>query len=886
MTADGVPGDEMNEFTNAFTVHREIDDIALNRPVVRDQSGQTINFRYTAVIADAGVGKTKVTEWIEYRCHQPDSNTMAFRFDLKTLIHRHGLNCENVGNHLTEVMAKQWHDRMPEAMRNTVPVERLQTQLRSFLRRPGCICLIFDGLDQCSKGDLDILVTILASHEFGNCRYVVAGRPQAYTTNWNALFAKYPWRLVRVEGMSRTQQIRYLGWLPDRSLRYDKVPRGARTLLSNPRIMSYLRQWRDFADIRSAADVYWKTIDRLVLDGMSRSAKASLIGLPAGRQPTFDPVEHNYAITGDQVRTAIDLLAIIAFETKRHCQKFKPSWTIDWESTGKLPGPPEQSPPPYDYNVVVDSEVQKLRREHFKGRAAERNLDGDFETNWEGIAALNSGFLDHGIFEDDRGGLKELVWANKSLHEFLLAYFFANLADDADTHYLWDWIYLKDQYATEDYYWFWQYLCEMPAAARCRENWLNAIRMIYQPGICRSQRSKTRQLIHAKRSTEMIFRSWWTLDGYIQEENDPEGTASAIRIRWLGEFEQIRLGEYGDETRSIAQQIVDHLLPIDLNKIKHFKMGTSAEKQGFRSYSSDIQQRIRVEFDGFVADPGRITTWFDQFIQSKATLEWRERLEPRWRAFARRTDINAAFDEYVNSRWPANEAEIGYENLPIESFPNFALGRQTICNIFFRLFDPGHGVRESQLWPNYAGYSESPEHPCIYVSWYDAWVYSRFLCWDGLSCQLPRENQWECAAKYGFGWDDWEHAYWWGRDFEKARDTSRINCFESQYKKTLVPSPQRANPLTVAIDPKRIGLMDMLGNVWEWCDDPFPDASRSYSASSESLIRDPNVSRSCRGGSFDDDAFFTRCSFRFHYDPSDADLFDGFRVARAQTENL
>ena len=84
--------------------------------------------------------------------------------------------------------------------------------------------------------------------------------------------------------------------------------------------------------------------------------------------------------------------------------------------------------------MVKGGEVDRLRRESIKKRCIDRGLDGDFETNWAGITALNSGFLDHGIFEDSVGGLKELVWANRSLHEFLLAYFFANLADEADTY--------------------------------------------------------------------------------------------------------------------------------------------------------------------------------------------------------------------------------------------------------------------------------------------------------------------------------------------------------------------------------------------------------------------------------------------------------------------
>jgi formylglycine-generating enzyme required for sulfatase activity len=905
LTADGVSSDEMIAYSKAFTPPPSLDDVALNRSTMTDQAGRPIDFRYLAIIADGGVGKSIVTQWIEYRCNQHDSPVVAFRFDLKSLVQRGGLTLANVRQELFRVLADHWHRKLSDQSRTTVTLERIRAHVRAMLRRPAQVCLIFDGLDQCSKTELDILATILSpdSHEFKNCRFVVAGRPQAYTTNWNTLFDKLPWRLVRVESMTRGQQIRYLGWLPDGSLRFYKIPRGARPILSNPRIMSYLRERDKFTDIRSAADVYAQAVDHLLYQGMTRSEQGSKIGLSPSREPKYDAETGLYRIEDAQVQTALSLLAIVAFMTKAKCQEdTPPTWTDDWQQTGHLPSAPVDPVPKYDYNVVRETNDLVTRiGEH----PQTKRLRGVFDMNWDGLAALNSGFLENSFFEDDRGGLSELVWANKSLHEFLLAYYFAQLASPEDTHFLWDWIYIKDQYATEDYYWFWQFLCEMPEKLRKKENWLNSIRFLYVPGIYEQHPDGKRQLRFAKRSTEMIFRSWWRLDEYIQLESEavskrrrrspPELPTPAMDIRdqWRGEFELFRQGDYGDTTQATAAAIVDHLLFLDLSQIQRFKMGTKPEKQGFSGLPDDWQEHFRNEFNSFRDDPTAIVRWFDRFIQDKAMLELRETRERRWAALARRPDREQAFLEYMDDKYPANEAEINYVDLPSEAFPDFGLGRHPVSNRFYRLFDPGHGLRgkvdskgtdqPSDLWPSYSDYSSAEAEPAIYLSFFDGWVYCQFLYWDGQSCELPHEDQWECAAKFGFGWERWDQPYWWGYDFDPHRDKERINCSETKYGQTLEPSSERANPYTVTLDPQGKGLMDMQGGAWEWCQDPFLQLRDLYQRHGQEIDRDPNVSRSVRGGSFNGDAIHAGCSNRDHFHPVVAYHHNGCRVARAKT---
>jgi len=193
------------------------------------------------------------------------------------------------------------------------------------------------------------------------------------------------------------------------------------------------------------------------------------------------------------------------------------------------------------------------------------------------------------------------------------------------------------------------------------------------------------------------------------------------------------------------------------------------------------------------------------------------------------------------------------------------------------------------------------------ISSFDAWVYCQWLRWDGHSCRLPWETEWEYGAKYGFA--SWELEYWWEgiEHLEKADRMfikSRINCFETTDKNpsnkkqgcTVIPDPARASSGSKALDRgpegQNTGLMDMQGNTWEWCQDrqrsnyeapakvsPFPEQEQQHRQ--ESLARDASVSRVLRGGSFNGHGHLASASYRGRGVPANSGIGVGFRVARA-----
>jgi len=67
-------------------------------------------------------------------------------------------------------------------------------------------------------------------------------------------------------------------------------------------------------------------------------------------------------------------------------------------------------------------------------------------------------------------------------------------------------------------------------------------------------------------------------------------------------------------------------------------------------------------------------------------------------------------------------------------------------------------------------------------------------------------------------------------------------------------------------------LLDLAGNVWEWCVNPYDEPGNDHPTA--------DVSRVLRGGAWFFDPMFCRAAYRVHFAPVNRDAHFGFRMCR------
>jgi formylglycine-generating enzyme required for sulfatase activity len=135
--------------------------------------------------------------------------------------------------------------------------------------------------------------------------------------------------------------------------------------------------------------------------------------------------------------------------------------------------------------------------------------------------------------------------------------------------------------------------------------------------------------------------------------------------------------------------------------------------------------------------------------------------------------------------------------------------------------------------------------------------------------RLPTEAEWEYACRAGAG-------------------TSRYHGLSTEllekYAWYLANSKDRVWPGGRLL-PNDLGLCDMLGNVYEWCQDRY----QSYQPGRTGIVSDDvnssididiSISRLLRGGAFTSRPAFVRSANRVRDAPSNRFTAYGFRLAR------
>lgn len=199
--------------------------------------------------------------------------------------------------------------------------------------------------------------------------------------------------------------------------------------------------------------------------------------------------------------------------------------------------------------------------------------------------------------------------------------------------------------------------------------------------------------------------------------------------------------------------------------------------------------------------------------------------------------------------------------------------------VTLRAYGIGQTEVTQELWlavmgdnPSYyssaLGYDENLLRPVEWVSWDDCQAFIAHLNQlTGQTFRLPTEAEWEFAARGGNRSQGYKYAgsdsigevawYWIGQAFAEA-------CIGTKTVATKLPN--------------ELGLYDMSGNVWEWCQDDYC----SYDTQSQITPTDPsgeNTFKVYRGGDWGHEARYCRVSAR-NYGIPDYTIFSlGLRLA-------
>ena len=162
---------------------------------------------------------------------------------------------------------------------------------------------------------------------------------------------------------------------------------------------------------------------------------------------------------------------------------------------------------------------------------------------------------------------------------------------------------------------------------------------------------------------------------------------------------------------------------------------------------------------------------------------------------------------------------------------------------------------------NPSKFRSGDDYPVETISWNDAQQYiSKLKQQSGNSFSLPTEAQWEYAARSG------------GRDqiYAGGNDVDSVAWYYSN---------SGSNTHRVGTkDPNGLGIYDMSGNVWEWCEDVYDKNAYSRHVRNNPVITSGGISRVNRGGSWSDNPRYVRAANRLRNSADFRNSLIGFRL--------
>lgn len=154
-------------------------------------------------------------------------------------------------------------------------------------------------------------------------------------------------------------------------------------------------------------------------------------------------------------------------------------------------------------------------------------------------------------------------------------------------------------------------------------------------------------------------------------------------------------------------------------------------------------------------------------------------------------------------------------------------------------------------------------HPVEKVSWHDAQEFIQKLISANRGkyhFRLPTEAEWEYAARSC----GQPHKYSGGKNYEMAAWYS-------------ANSGMTTRPVGGKL-PNGLGLYDMSGNIYEWCQDTYSETAYRKHGRDNPVLTGEGVKRVIRGGSWSNSPHEIRCAYRASVNPDFKGNYLGFRL--------
>lgn len=246
-------------------------------------------------------------------------------------------------------------------------------------------------------------------------------------------------------------------------------------------------------------------------------------------------------------------------------------------------------------------------------------------------------------------------------------------------------------------------------------------------------------------------------------------------------------------------------------------------------------------------------------------------------------------------RMPGNCFQLGNPDKSSERFlhekpihevclDSFWMGKYEVTNAQYKQYKSAHNSRKMQDHS-----LDGDKQPVVFVSWDEAKEFAEWLTkrHKGIySFRLPTEAEWEYSCRAGS-----TTIRYWGESSDEACEYA--NVADEVFKAKLISFHNCSDGFTASapvgsFKPNAAGLHDMLGNVWEWCEDHYGKYAYKNKEIHNPVYRKVESGinyRVIRGGGWLSRPDSVRCAKRSPSPPDNQYDVLGFRLVVSQQDD-